>query len=85
MDLNTELGYQLALQKTLERELITCEMMSERVLIRKEIRKCKQKIKEVLILLEDSPTEQNDWSWEFQTSLRIFKSYWFKTIQRNIG
>ena len=60
MDLNSELGYQLALQKTLERELITCEMMSERVLVRKEIRECKQKIKEVLILLEDNPTEQND-------------------------
>ena len=52
MDNDTELAYQLALQKTLERELITCEMMSERVLIRKEIRECKQKIKEVLILLE---------------------------------
>ena len=60
MDNDTELAYQLALQKTLERELITCEMMSERVLIRKEIRECKQKIKEVLILLEDNPTEQND-------------------------
>ena len=44
MDLNSELGYQFALQKTLERELITCETMSERVLIRKEIRECKQKI-----------------------------------------
>ena len=60
MDNDTELAYQLALQKTLEKELITCEMMSERVLIRKEIRECKQKIKEVLILLEDNPTEQND-------------------------
>ena len=60
MDNDTELAYQLALQKTLERELITCEMMSERVLVRKEIRECKQKIKEVLILLEDNPTEQND-------------------------
>ena len=60
MDNDTELAYQLALQKTLERELITCEMMSERVLVRKEIRECKQRIKEVLILLEDNPTEQND-------------------------
>ena len=60
MDLNSELGYRFALQKTLERELITCETMSERVLVRKEIRECKQKIKEVLILLEDNPTEQND-------------------------
>ena len=60
MDNDTELAYQLALQKTLEKELITCEMMSERVLVRKEIRECKQKIKEVLILLEDNPTEQND-------------------------
>ena len=60
MDNDTELAYQLALQKTLERELITCETMSERVLVRKEIRECKQKIKEVLILLEDNPTEQND-------------------------
>ena len=60
MDNDTELAYQLALQKTLERELISCEMMSERVLVRKEIRECKQKIKEVLILLEDNPTEQND-------------------------
>ena len=60
MDNDTELAYQLALQKTLEKELGTCEMMSERVLIRKEIRECKQKIKEVLILLEDNPTEQND-------------------------
>ena len=60
MDNDTELAYQLALQKTLEKELITCETMSERVLVRKEIRECKQKIKEVLILLEDNPTEQND-------------------------
>lgn len=60
MDNDTELAYQLALQKTLERELTTCETMSERVLVRKEIRECKQKIKEVLILLEDNPTEQND-------------------------
>ena len=60
MDNDTELAYQLALQKTLEKELITCEMMSERVLVRKEIRECKQRIKEVLILLEDNPTEQND-------------------------
>ena len=60
MDLNSELGYQFALQKTLERELTTCETMSERVLVRKEIRECKQRIKEVLILLEDNPTEQND-------------------------
>ena len=60
MDNDTELAYQLALQKTLEKELITCETMSERVLVRKEIRECKQRIKEVLILLEDNPTEQND-------------------------
>ena len=47
MDNDTELAYQLALQKTLERELITCEMMSERVLVRKEIRECKQKLDEI--------------------------------------
>ncbi len=48
MDLDTELGYQLALSKTLEKELPRCELMSERVMVRKEIRECKKKIKEIL-------------------------------------
>ncbi len=49
MDLDTELGYQLALSKTLEKELPRCELMSERVMVRKEIRECKKKIKEILM------------------------------------
>ena len=48
MDLDTELGYQLALSKTLEKELPGCELMSERVMVRKEMRECKKKIKEIL-------------------------------------
>ena len=48
MDLDTELGYQLALSKTLEKELPRCELMSERVMVRKEIRECKRRIKEIL-------------------------------------
>ena len=48
MDLDTELGYQLALSKTLEKELPRCELMSERVMVRKEMRECKQRIKEIL-------------------------------------
>ncbi len=48
MNLDTELGYQLALSKTLEKELPKCELMSERVMVRKEIRECKKKIKEIL-------------------------------------
>ncbi len=48
MDLDTELGYQLALSKTLEKELPRCELMSERVMVRKEMRECKKKIKEIL-------------------------------------
>ncbi len=48
MNLDTELGYQLALSKTLEKELPRCELMSERVMVRKEMRECKKKIKEIL-------------------------------------
>ena len=48
MDFDTELGYQLALSKTLEKELPRCELMSERVMVRKEIRECKRRIKEIL-------------------------------------
>ena len=58
MDLDTELGYQLALSKTLEKELPKCELMSERVIVRKEIRECKQRIKE--ILQEQQKAEQDD-------------------------
>lgn len=59
MDNDTELAYQLALQKTLEKELVTCEMMSERVLVRKELRECKQTIKE-LILQEEEESSLHD-------------------------
>ena len=58
MDLDTELGYQLALSKTLEKELPKCELMSERVIVRKEIRECKRRIKE--ILQEQQKAEQDD-------------------------
>ena len=58
MDLDTELGYQLALSKTLEKELPKCELMSERALVRKEIRECKQRIKE--ILQEQQPKAEQD-------------------------
>ena len=58
MDLDTELGYQLALSKTLEKELPRCELMSERVIVRKEIRECKQRIKE--ILQEQQPKAEQD-------------------------
>ena len=54
MENDTELAYQLALQKTLEKELVTCEMMSERVLVRKELRECKQTIKELILQEEES-------------------------------
>ena len=54
MDNDTELAYQLALQKTLEKELVTCEMMSARVLVRKELRECKQTIKELILQEEES-------------------------------
>ena len=54
MDNDTELAYQLALQKTLEKELVTCETMSERVLVRKELRECKQTIKELILQEEES-------------------------------
>ena len=54
MDNDTELAYQLALQKTLEKELVTCEMMSERALVRKELRECKRKIKELILQEEES-------------------------------
>ena len=57
MDLDTELGYQLALSKTLEKELPRCELMSERVIVRKEIRECKRRIKEIL---QEQKAEQND-------------------------
>ena len=57
MDLDTELGYQLALSKTLEKELPKCELMSERVIVRKEIRECKQRIKEIL---QEQKAEQDD-------------------------
>ena len=59
MDNDTELAYQLALQKTLEKELVTCETMSERVLVRKELRECKQTIKE-LILQEEEESSLHD-------------------------
>ena len=59
MDNDTELAYQLALQKTLEKELVTCEMMSERALVRKELRECKQTIKE-LILQEEEESSLHD-------------------------
>ena len=48
MNLDTELGYQLALSKTLEKELPRCELMSERVMVRKEMRECKKKIGKIL-------------------------------------
>ena len=54
MDNDTELAYQLALQKTLEKELVTCETMSERALVRKELRECKQTIKELISQEEES-------------------------------
>ena len=57
MDLDTELGYQLALSKTLEKELPKCALMSERVLVRKEIRECKRRIKEIL---QEQKAEQDD-------------------------
>ena len=57
MDLDTELGYQLALSKTLEKELPKCELMSERVIVRKEIRECKRRIKEIL---QEQKAEQDD-------------------------
>ena len=57
MDLDTELGYQLALSKTLEKELPKCELMSERVLVRKEIRECKRRIKEIL---QEQKADQDD-------------------------
>ena len=59
MDNDTELAYQLALQKTLEKELVTCEMMSERALVRKELRECKQTIKE-LISQEEEESSLHD-------------------------
>ena len=58
MDLDTELGYQLALSRSLEKELPKCELMSERALVRKEIRECKQRIKE--ILQEQQPKAEQD-------------------------
>ena len=58
MDLDTELGYQLALSRSLQKELPRCELMSERVIVRKEIRECKQRIKE--ILQEQQKAEQDD-------------------------
>ena len=54
MENDTELAYQLALQKTLEKELVTCETMSERVLVRKELRECKRTIKELILQEEES-------------------------------
>lgn len=59
MDNDTELAYQLALQKTLEKELVTCETMSERALVRKELRECKRTIKE-LILQEEEESSLHD-------------------------
>ena len=58
MDLDTELGYQLALSRSLEKELPKCELMSERVIVRKEIRECKRRIKE--IQLQEQKAEQDD-------------------------
>ena len=58
MDLDTELGYQLALSRSLQKELPRCELMSERVIVRKEIRECKRRIKE--ILQEQQKAEQDD-------------------------
>ena len=60
MDLDTELGYQLALSKTLEKELPRCELMSERVIVRKEIRECKRRIKEILLEQEQQPKAEQD-------------------------
>ena len=57
MDLDTELGYQLALSRSLQKELPRCELMSERVLVRKEIRECKRRIKEIL---QEQKAEQDD-------------------------
>ena len=59
MDLDTELGYQLALSRSLQKELPRCELMSERVIVRKEIRECKQRIKEIL-QEQQLKAEQND-------------------------
>ena len=59
MDNDTELAYQLALQKTLEKELVNCETMSGRVLVKKELRECKRKIKE-LILQEEEESSLHD-------------------------
>ena len=57
MDLDTELGYQLALSRSLQKELPRCELMSERGIVRKEIRECKRRIKEIL---QEQKAEQND-------------------------
>ena len=58
MDLDTELGYQLALSRSLQKELPRCELMSERVIVRKEIRESNRRIKE--ILQEQQKAEQDD-------------------------
>jgi hypothetical protein len=45
MDLETEIAYELALQRSLEKEIGSVEMYSDRVIIRKEINECKRKLK----------------------------------------
>ena len=41
------MGFQIALQRALEKELRIAELMSERAVVRKELRECKEKIKEL--------------------------------------
>ena len=45
MDLDTEIAYELALRRQLEKELPKAETMSDRVMVRKEINECKRKLK----------------------------------------
>ena len=72
MDLDTELGYQLALSRSLQKELPRCELMSERVIVRKEIRECKQRIKE--ILQEQQPKAEQDDKDNTNANINTFTS-----------
>ena len=45
MDLETEIAYELALQRSLEKEIASVETYSDRVIVRKEINECKRKLK----------------------------------------
>ena len=46
-NVDEEMGFQIALQRALEKELRLAELMSERAVVRKELRECKEKIKEL--------------------------------------